>query len=493
MEDNPEQRKAEVRRALNPKQGSWDGARFWPISPGLFLAYVSDAPVDASQECTSLIEEVLVDEIQNIRRASFPSLLPVILADVVTVVSERLHRNARATYAAAAFVLVASDVMHAIVIGDCSIWISYALGETPASLVRLSDTTRVNGRTAIPPTSFSTGLTRTTHGEASQPRYLGAPHRAFNASEVLCLPTLGMGLLVLCSDGVEDQIGIEQFYNLVRRAKGPAALVSAYSLLIAEQEVIDDITLLALRVDGNPAALQDALNRIDQIQTHISDYSQHLHGLQQWMGAVERRIGVTEGSSKALEANYSTVFDQLRIMRSLVDGLDAKHRERTDVLMRQVSNPPALESIRGDLMILKNGLADFGTQLHSLINDSIYDLRCRISDLERRPAPDNFQPALTHRASDEPLPEKKTAKRRRVMPRWKSTLMRMTVENWMLLVIVIGSIVIGIGVFYFAASESFPHPPQGKKANGSGKNPRDPNRHPAASPVPVPTSSNDEH
>jgi hypothetical protein len=292
---------------MDPRGSSWDRGAFWDLGGGAALAFVADAPEQADPSTGKWIQQLLEGETAELAarlRGAPPEEASLVAADLMTRIGDHLlERGGGAAYAACALALVAEGAAHFVVVGDCA---AYLLPEGAAEARRLSDSTRVAGRSFVQPGAAG----RASH--YAEAVYVGAAARRFRQSDVIRLPVERDALVALVSDGVEDQLGAGALAERLAAHRDPKALEEALGRELAAARLVDDVTLVAFRAAGRPRGAETA---------ELRERVEELAGVAAAAGRLERELERLRGTVEALPGRLEGQGTDLRELRRRIADL----------------------------------------------------------------------------------------------------------------------------------------------------------------------------
>lgn len=314
--------------AMDPRGSSWDRGAYWDLGGGAALAFVADAPEQADPSTGKWIQQLLDGEAGELARrveGAAPEELSLLAADLMTRIGDHLlERGGGAAYAACALALVADGAAHLAVAGDCA---AYLLPDGAAEARRVSDSTRVAGRSFVPPGAPA----RASH--YAEAVYVGAEARRFRPSDVTRVPVERDATVALVSDGAEDQLGPGALAERLAAHRDPKTLEEAIARELAGARLVDDVTLVAFRVRGRPRGAEAA-----ELRARVEE----LAGLAGTVAGLERELQRLRRAVEALPDRLEEQGSAVRDLRRAVADL----REDLGALERRLGSRPAGRPVR---------------------------------------------------------------------------------------------------------------------------------------------------
>lgn len=297
--------------AMDPRGSSWDRGAYWDLGGGAALAFVADAPEQADPSTGKWIQQLLDAEASELARrveGASPEELSLLAADLMTRIGDHLlERGGGAAYAACALVLVAGGAAHVVVAGDCA---AYLLPDGAAEARRVSDSTRVAGRSFVPPGAPA----RASH--YAEAVYVGAEPRRFRPSDVIRVPVERDATVALVSDGAEDQLGPGALAECLAAHRDPKALEEAIGRELSGARLVDDVTLVAFRARGEPrgaeaAELRARLEELAGLAGTVAGLERELRGLRRSVEALPDRLDEQGGAVRDLRRAVADLKEDL--------------------------------------------------------------------------------------------------------------------------------------------------------------------------------------
>jgi serine/threonine protein phosphatase PrpC len=259
---------------------SRDYSHIWDLDNGNFLAFLADAPSHAEQRSGMYVKKFINENVESFKNTVYQlesDEIALFMADFITAISDDLLKIGKGNaYATMILTLVLNEYLYALAVGDA---VLYVIGKT---MVRISEITRLNGR------SFLAGPIPQEPIRYKEYSYIGSQPKCFTQKDVWRLPTDGMKLIALASDGAETQFGSKGFVNLLTQGITLEEKEQLIKQSLSGAAIKDDVTVLMAEVN-----LKHPANIVKRFQKEISEIRENQETIETNLESNNREIKTT--------------------------------------------------------------------------------------------------------------------------------------------------------------------------------------------------------